>query len=193
MAVAIESISPSSGDATDRFLVRRGAGPADHTIQLLTPASVKALLSISAADVSGLAAVAASGEAADIVGLAEAIDDRVALLLVEGSGINLVYDDVLGTLTVSATGGGGSVLSGDATLTLSTNKYEHEETVAAVGVTVSNRVNVWLAPTTDSDENDADTLTVTGMQAAPGTDQITVRVGFRDPTHGPIKIQWSAF
>lgn len=193
MAVAIESISPSSGDATDRFLVRRGAGPADHTIQLLTPASVKALLSISTADVSGLAAVATSGEAADIVGLAEAIDDRVALLLVEGSGINLVYDDVLGTLTVSATGGGGSVLSGDATLTLSTNKYEHEETVAAVGVTGSNRVNVWLAPTTDSDENDADTLTVTGMQAAPGTDQITVRVGFRDPTHGPIKIQWSAF
>lgn len=66
MAVAIESISPSSGDATDRFLVRRGAGPADHTIQLLTPASVKALLSISTTDVSGLAAIATSGSASDL-------------------------------------------------------------------------------------------------------------------------------
>lgn len=66
MPVALESIVPSSGDATDHFLVRRGAGPLGHTVELLTPASVKALLSISAADVSGLAAVATSGSASDL-------------------------------------------------------------------------------------------------------------------------------
>lgn len=97
MPVALESIVPSSGDATDRFLVRRGAGPLGHTVELLTPASVKALLSISAADV---------------LGFNEAVDDRVAALLVAGSNVTLVYDDTLNTLTISATGGGGGTPGG---------------------------------------------------------------------------------
>lgn len=93
MAIAFESITPSAGDATDRFVVRRGAGPADHTMQLLTPASVKALLAITAADVSGFS---------------EAVDDRVAALLVAGSNVTITYDDVANTLTIAAAGGGGS-------------------------------------------------------------------------------------
>ena len=93
MAIAFESISPSAGNATDRFVVRRGAGPADYTMELLTPASVKALLAISAADVSDFN---------------EAVDDRVAALLVAGSNITITYDDVANTLTIDASGGGGS-------------------------------------------------------------------------------------
>lgn len=37
---------------------------------------------------------------------AEAVDDRVAALLVQGSGVTLTYDDAAGTLTVSASVGG---------------------------------------------------------------------------------------
>ncbi len=36
--IAIESITPSTLDATDQVLVRRGAGPLDHTMALVDPA-----------------------------------------------------------------------------------------------------------------------------------------------------------
>jgi hypothetical protein len=42
--------------------------------------------------------------AADVVGLDEAIDDRVDSLLVEGNGIQLTYNDNDGSLTVAVTG-----------------------------------------------------------------------------------------
>jgi hypothetical protein len=46
--------------------------------------------------------------AANVTDFSEAVDDRVAALLVQGSGITLTYDDSANTITVSATGGGGS-------------------------------------------------------------------------------------
>jgi len=65
-------------------------------------------------DVSGLDAAlagkAATGHthaAANVTDFAEAVDDRVAALLVEGTGITLTYDDTAGTITVDAAGGGG--------------------------------------------------------------------------------------
>lgn len=42
----------------------------------------------------------------DITNFAEAVDDRVATLLVAGSGVTLTYDDTANTLTVAASGGG---------------------------------------------------------------------------------------
>jgi hypothetical protein len=44
----------------------------------------------------------------DTAALAERIDDRVAALLVAGSNITLTYNDVANTLTIAATGGGGT-------------------------------------------------------------------------------------
>lgn len=38
---------------------------------------------------------------------AEAIDDRVASLLVAGANVTLTYNDVANTLTIAASGGGG--------------------------------------------------------------------------------------
>lgn len=43
-----------------------------------------------------------------ITGFDESVDDRVAALLVAGTNVTLVYDDVAHTLTVGAAGGGGS-------------------------------------------------------------------------------------
>ena len=45
--------------------------------------------------------------ASDITDFSEAVDDRVAALLVAGTNITLTYDDPGNTLTIAATGGGG--------------------------------------------------------------------------------------
>jgi hypothetical protein len=44
----------------------------------------------------------------DISDFAEAVDDRVGALLVAGTNVTLTYNDGAGTLTIAATGGGGS-------------------------------------------------------------------------------------
>lgn len=46
----------------------------------------------------------------NISNFAEAVDDRVAALIVPGANITATYDDVAGTLTLASTGGGGSEL-----------------------------------------------------------------------------------
>jgi len=46
--------------------------------------------------------------ASTISDFAEAVDDRVGALLVQGSNITLTYNDAAGTLTISASGGGGA-------------------------------------------------------------------------------------
>lgn len=43
----------------------------------------------------------------EVTDFAEAVDDRVAALLVAGTNITLTYNDGAGTLTIDATGGGG--------------------------------------------------------------------------------------
>lgn len=45
--------------------------------------------------------------AADVTDFSEAVDDRVAALLVAGSNVTLTYNDAANTLTVASSGGGG--------------------------------------------------------------------------------------
>jgi len=49
--------------------------------------------------------------ASTISDFSEAVDDRVAALLVAGSNVTLTYNDAAGTLTVASSGGGGGGLS----------------------------------------------------------------------------------
>jgi hypothetical protein len=51
--------------------------------------------------------------AATITDFAEAVDDRVAGLLVAGSNVTLSYNDAAGSLTVAATGGGAGIADGN--------------------------------------------------------------------------------
>lgn len=53
--------------------------------------------------------------AADITDFSEAVDDRVAALLVAGSNISLTYNDAGNTLTIASTGGSGGSVSLPAT------------------------------------------------------------------------------
>lgn len=64
----------------------------------LTAAEVKTILAYVAGDISDFN---------------EAVDDRVAALLVPGSNVSITYDDVTGALTISASGGGGGLTDGD--------------------------------------------------------------------------------
>lgn len=88
--------------------------------------------------------------ASTISDLSEAVDDRVATLLIEGSGIDLTYDDTANTLTVAATGGGG-VSDGDKG-----------------DVTVSGSGAVWTV--------DNDAITYAKMQPVSATSRILGRV-----------------
>ena len=53
------------------------------------------------------AAASAPVNAVDVVGLSEAVDDRVSGLLVAGSNITLTYNDPANTLTIASTASGG--------------------------------------------------------------------------------------
>lgn len=108
MPVAIESIVPSAGDATDRFMVRRGAGPLGHTIELLSSTSVKALLALTTSDVTG--AVAGPASATDT---ALARFDGTTGKLLQDSGVTL---DDNGVLTVPATNTPAAPASGKLSL-----------------------------------------------------------------------------
>lgn len=91
-------------------------------------------------------------------------------------------------------GGGGGGLGGVATITLPIQRgqFEHEETVAAVGVTASNRIILGLAPCADDEENCPETLDIQTFTAVPGTDTITITAAFSQPCSGPVKFNWSA-
>ncbi len=62
----------------------------------------------------------------------EAVDDRVSNLLVAGTNVTLTYDDVAGTITIDATGGGGT-------------PYTDEEAQDAVGTILADTATIDLA------------------------------------------------
>ena len=98
------------------------------------------------------------------------------------------------TQEASSSGGGTTVLSGTALLTVPgpRGQFEHEETVAASGVTGSMRVFPAIAPHADSDENSEQALDVLAMAGEPGSGTITFRLAFGALTSGQIKINYMA-
>lgn len=89
-------------DADETLLVDSAAS---NVLKKLTWANLKATLKTYFDTL--YAAVSHNHTAANVSDFAEAVDDRVAALLVEGAGIDLTYNDGANTLTIAATGGGG--------------------------------------------------------------------------------------
>lgn len=93
--------------------------------------------------------------AANVTDFSEAVDDRVAALLVEGTGITLTYDDNAGTLTVDAAGGGSIDGSGTAdyaarwtdTDTLAAGALRDDGTSVGLGGAPAADVLLQLEPT----------------------------------------------
>lgn len=68
------------------------------------------------ADADGrYAATSHTHAAASVTDFAEAVDDRVAALLVAGDNITLTYNDGAGTITIDAASGGGGTIDGSGT------------------------------------------------------------------------------
>lgn len=102
--------------ANDRLLGRATTGAGDIE-EIVCTAQARALLDDTsfAAMLSTLGAAAASHThpASQVTDFSEAVDDRVAALLVAGANVTLTYNDAANTLTIDATGGGGG--GGDIT------------------------------------------------------------------------------
>lgn len=126
---------------------------------------------------------------ADVTGLQTALDGKQATL-VSGTSLRTVNgNSLLGSGDVVISGGG---LSGTATVTVPAFSLSHTETVAATGVTPSSIITPTLAPHLDTDENDAEFLSIVALSALAGTNQITFTLAFAVPTAGPIKLNWRA-
>lgn len=93
-----------------------------------------------------------------------------------------------------ATGGGGGLTFGAASITVGSSTGSVREslnTVTDAAVSSSSYVNVWLAPTTPADENEVDMLEGVVLAAFPGTGTFDVQVTSPEPLNGAIKIQYS--
>lgn len=76
-----------------------------------------------------------------------------------------------------------------ATLTIPfPGAYEHTQTVADTAVGVSDRLQAWLAPTADSDENDPELLDLVTLTAQAGNDSVTFTITFSEITSGDILV-----
>lgn len=120
--------------------------------------NVIALQKIGSLSITGFAANLTNGfiwvgDAGNLpveVSFSEAIDDRVAALLVAGTNITLTYDDVLNTLTIDATGGGaaytaeeaqdaiGTILVDSSTITFTYNDGVPSITAAVINASLTN-------------------------------------------------------
>ena len=90
--------------------------------------------------------------------------------------------------------GGSSFVVGQVVPTIPgpAGRFEHDETLAAVGVTASMKVLLSLAPHSDADENNEQALDLMGMSGEAGADTLTVRLAFGSLTSGPIRINYMA-
>lgn len=97
-------------------------------------------------------------------------------------------------IDAGGSGGGTTVLAGAlvATVPGPAGRYEHEEVLAATGVTASMKVMLSLAPHSDADENNEQALDMRGLAGEAGTDTITVRLAFGSLTSGPIRLNFMA-
>lgn len=108
--------------------------------------------------------------------LSESIDDRVASLLVAGSNITLTYNDIANSLTIAASGGGGSANSGTATLDFGSTPGTNITTTTITGqasILVGSKIKAYLmADTTlthNSYEHSIVPLTITCGNIIAGT------------------------
>lgn len=99
--------------------------------------------------------------------------------------------DVTG-LQTALDGKQATIPGGTATVTVPGYSMAWTETVAAAGVTPSSTIIPALAPHLDTDENDAELLSIVALSALAGTNQITFTLAFAEPTAGPIKLNWRA-
>lgn len=99
------SATISAATVTGKALTGLAAGA--NTAIAATDTVLAALAKLQA-QVSARAASSHTHTASEITDFAESVDDRVAALLVAGSNVTITYNDVANTLTIAASGSGGT-------------------------------------------------------------------------------------
>lgn len=126
-------------------------------------------------------------------------EGRLNALEAGGGGGGGAWGSITGTLSSQADlqaaldGKAANFPKGTATITPTGARYEWSETVAAAGVLAGSVVIAALAPALDTDENDPELLDLASLSAMPGVNTLSFEIAFREPSSGPIKINWSAF
>lgn len=110
---------------------------------------------------------------------------RRPLVIIDGKKQELPAGD-------STSGSGSASLSGITTITLPYGEgvSQWTETVNAVGVTPSDNIGIFIAPTTNLDENEVETIDAQFFQATAGLNTITIFSQFTQKTSGRIKLIW---
>jgi hypothetical protein len=137
------------------------------------------------------------------VGLYNGVPPDVAFSSTGGKGTPIVIDVNTNTPyyakpgagPTAFAGGGTSSVAGTITVTVpntNSGRFEHEETVAAVGVTASSKILLTVAPHLDTDENAEDALEILSMGATPGLNTLLVKMSFAFLTSGAIKLNFIA-
>lgn len=117
--------------------------------------------------------------ATTISDFSEAVDDRVAALLVPGTNITITYNDAANAITIASTAGGG-LTGGSATIDFGAAPGTNVATSAITGVPgilAGSRVRAWIAGST-ADHNAYEHQTVLPMEVALSTHSIVAGTGF---------------
>lgn len=105
---------PESGDgrvSKNAWSEEHDLVAADGEFLVGTGTGVESQDAATALATMGAAALGHAHTASNVSDFSEAVDDRVATLLVAGANVTLTYDDGAGTITVASSGGGGGGLS----------------------------------------------------------------------------------
>jgi hypothetical protein len=89
---------------------------------------------------------------------------------------------------------GASALGGFTTITLPSGRgvREWRESVSAPGVTAASRVQLGLAPASDTQENDPELLFPIALWARPTAGSLQIGAAFAHPVAGAVNLIWSA-
>ena len=163
----------------------------------LTVAQVKTLLNYTYSDV-GAAPLVHTHVSTDVTDFSEAVDDRVASLLVAGTNVTLNYNDVANTLTINAASGGSGVTSGTSTVSFGATETNEAQLIVTgqTGISAGSKViaSIGTTATANYTANDHKYLgsigvTVTTGDVIAGTG-FTIFVRSYTKLKGDISINW---
>jgi hypothetical protein len=180
----VRKVATASGAMTDHEDWRNQPGGIFDFSSTATGAVVSVngmdgVVVLDAADV-GAAEAVHSHTSADISNFSEAVDDRVAALLVAGTNVTVAYDDGANTLTIAASGGG--ISDGDkGDITVSgTGATWTIDNDAASNAKLANMATQTIKGRTAAGTGDPEDLTAAQAAAIVQGDGLTVDLaGFR--------------